>query len=176
MAHRPLCRPGGVLPSAARRPADPWDYFHVNAITIDPTDNNLVISGRNACACYKVDRSTGRVIWKLGGKHSDFRMGREAASTSSTTSTCIPGGVMTLFDNEAGPPQEASQSRGLVLAVDERRGRSAFTREFHHRPPVLSAALAASSRWTTATRSWAGAPPANSLSTGPIATVLFDGA
>ena len=37
-----------------------WDYFHVNAISIDPSDGNLVISGRNTCACYKVDRKTGR--------------------------------------------------------------------------------------------------------------------
>ena len=83
MALRPARRAGRVLLPAPVNPANTWDYFHVNAITIDPTDNNLVISSRNTSACYKVDRKTGRVIWKLGGKHSDFRMGREAASTSA---------------------------------------------------------------------------------------------
>ena len=59
--------------------------MHINSISIDPSDNNLVISGRNTVRLYKVDRKTGRVIWRLGGKHSHFRMGPTRTSTSSTT-------------------------------------------------------------------------------------------
>ena len=102
--------------AAPAKASNTWDYFHVNGITIDPTDNNLVISSRNTCACYKVDRKSGRVIWKLGGKHSDFHMGRGGRFYFQHDITCYPGGVMTIFDNEAGPPKEASQSRGLDAA------------------------------------------------------------
>jgi hypothetical protein len=121
--------------------ADAWDYFHVNAITIDPTDNNLVISSRNTCACYKVDRTTGRVIWKLGGKHSDFHMGPGSRFFFQHDVNLHPNGVMTMFDNEAGPPQEASQSRGLVLQIDEAQQTARVGRQFDHEPPVLSDAL-----------------------------------
>jgi len=126
---------------APANPANTWDYFHVNAITIDPTDNNLVISSRNTCACYKVDRTTGRVIWKLGGKHSNFHMGRGSRFYFQHDINLHAGGVMTIFDNEAGPPQKASESRGLVLQIDEGKRTARVQTQFHHKPPVLSDAL-----------------------------------
>src|ERR671912_168679 len=50
------------------------DYFHLNSIDVEP-DNNLLISARETSAVYKIDRKTGEVIWRLGGKKSDFEMG-----------------------------------------------------------------------------------------------------
>ncbi len=134
----------GLAESYSHPPAKPtgtWDYFHVNAIAIDPTDDNLLISSRNTCACYKVDRKTGRVIWKLGGKGGNFRMGPGSRFYFQHHITLHPGGVMTIFDNEAGPPREASQSRGLVLAIDEGSRRARLVQQFLHRPKVLSDAL-----------------------------------
>ncbi|MGH2968040.1 MAG: arylsulfotransferase family protein [Solirubrobacteraceae bacterium] len=51
-----------------------WDYFHVNSVEVD-TDGNLIISARNTCALYKLSRTTGEIIWRMGGRQSDFRMG-----------------------------------------------------------------------------------------------------
>ena len=124
-----------------RNAANTWDYFHVNGITVDPADNNLVISSRNTCACYKVDRRTGRVIWTLGGKHSDFHMGNGSRFYFQHDITLHPGGMLTVFDNEAGPPKKASQSRGLLLRIDERRKTARVRKQWHHKPPVLSDAL-----------------------------------
>src|SRR5215207_7445071 len=50
------------------------DYFHLNSIDVEP-DNNLLISARETSAVYKIDRKTGEVMWRLGGKKSDFEMG-----------------------------------------------------------------------------------------------------
>ena len=122
-------------------PTIPWDYFHVNSIAIDPVDGHLLISGRNVWAVYKVHRRTGEVIWTLGGKRSDFEIGRGAHFAFQHHVRPHPGGRLTIFDNEAGPPREAKQSRGLVLTVDERAFTAKFVQEFKHRPPVLSAAL-----------------------------------
>jgi hypothetical protein len=52
----------------------PFDYFHINSIDVEP-DGNLLISARNTCALYKIDRRSGEVIWRLGGKRSDYTMG-----------------------------------------------------------------------------------------------------
>ena len=52
-------------------PSTPYDYFHINSVNLD-TDGNLLISGRRTSTVYKVDRQTGNVIWRLGGKESDF--------------------------------------------------------------------------------------------------------
>ena len=136
--HVPLAE--SYVPAPAN-PANTWDYFHVNAITIDPTDNNLVISSRNTSTCYKVDRKSGRVIWKLGGKHSDFHMGPGSRFYFQHDVNLQPGGVVTMFDNEAGPPNMAKQSRGLVLQIDETKKTASLRTQFHHKPPVLSNAL-----------------------------------
>ena len=51
-----------------------FDYFHANSVDVDG-QGNLLISARNTWAVYKVSRKTGEVIWRLGGKKSDFAMG-----------------------------------------------------------------------------------------------------
>ena len=55
-------------------PSTPYDYFHINAVNLD-TDGNLLISGRAVSTIYKVDRHTGNIIWRLGGKESTFTLG-----------------------------------------------------------------------------------------------------
>ncbi|MGH2872274.1 MAG: arylsulfotransferase family protein [Solirubrobacteraceae bacterium] len=122
-------------------PTAPWDYFHVNSISVDPADGNLVISARNTWTVYKVDRGSGAVIWRLGGRESDFALGRGAHFAFQHDVTMHPGGVLTIFDNEGGPPNEASRSRGLVLAIDERARTAKVARQYLHHPPVLSPAL-----------------------------------
>jgi hypothetical protein len=122
-------------------PSVPWDYFHINSIAVDPVDGHLWISSRNTWTVYKVHRRSGRIIWRLGGRHSDFTMGPRTHFAFAHHVTPHPGGLVTIFDNEAGPPHEAGQSRALLLRLDERRRRATFIREYHHRPPVLAQAL-----------------------------------
>ena len=41
----------------------PWDYFHVNSISLDPWgDGNFLISSRNTWAGYEIDHNTGRPV------------------------------------------------------------------------------------------------------------------
>jgi hypothetical protein len=56
----------------------PWDYFHINAIEPD-RDGSLLISARHTHAIYKIRRSDGAVVWRLGGKQSDFTLGPGAS-------------------------------------------------------------------------------------------------
>src|SRR5918992_1938107 len=49
------------------------DYFHLNSIDVDH-DDNLLVSARETSAIYKIDRNSGEIIWRLGGKMSDFEM------------------------------------------------------------------------------------------------------
>src|SRR5207244_12403356 len=46
-----------------------YDYFHFNSIDELP-DGNLLVSSRDTHTVYDIDRSTGRIVWRLGGKHS----------------------------------------------------------------------------------------------------------
>ncbi len=117
-----------------------WDSFHINCIAVDPDDDNLIISGRHTWAFYKVDRHTGDVIWRCGGRDSDFEMGPGTHFAFQHHVVPHPQGIVTIFDNEGGPPNEARQSRALVLRVDQRRRQVSLVRQYRHRPPVLAEA------------------------------------
>jgi hypothetical protein len=128
------------LPTPAK-PTTPWDPFHMNSINVDPSDGHLIVSLRNIWAFYKIERKTGRVMWQCGGDGGDFRIGRGAHFAFQHHVTPHGDGIYTIFDNEAGPPAEAKQSRGLVVHLDEKRRHVRLLRAYRHDPPVLTEAL-----------------------------------
>ncbi|MGZ4353511.1 MAG: arylsulfotransferase family protein [Gaiellaceae bacterium] len=116
------------------------DYFHINSIDLDP-DGNLLVSARNTWAVYKLSRSTGEVIWRLGGKRSDFAMGKGTAfAWQHDARHHGRTNLISVFDDGAAPKVE-SQSRALVLALDQKRMRATLQHRFVHRPAVLAFAL-----------------------------------
>ncbi|MGH3367941.1 MAG: arylsulfotransferase family protein, partial [Nocardioidaceae bacterium] len=98
-------------------PDDVFDHFHVNSIQVDH-DGNLLISARHTDTVYKLDRRTGRVIWRLGGKRSDFDFGPGARFHSQHDARRQPDGDLTLFDN-SNPPKVREESRAIRLRLDE---------------------------------------------------------
>ncbi len=48
-----------------------FDYFHINSVAED-LDGDVLVSARNTSALYKIDRSTGDVLWTFGGRSSTF--------------------------------------------------------------------------------------------------------
>ena len=119
--------------------APAFDYLHANSIDVDG-DGDLLVSARNTWAVYKLDRRTGAVIWRLGGKRSDFAMGPGTRFAWQHDARGHPGGLLTLFDN-AALPQVEPQSRGIALRLDLRRLRATLVRQYLHRPPQLAHAL-----------------------------------
>ena len=102
-------------------PAGNVDYFHLNSISVD-LDGNLLVSARDTSTVYKIDRSSGKVLWRLGGKRSDFAVAPEASFSFQHDVRRHPDGTLTLFDNAAstpptGPPTGAS-SRPIRIALD----------------------------------------------------------
>ena len=111
----------------------PFDYFHINSIDVD-TDGNLLISARHTWAVYKIDRRSGDVMWRLGGKRSDFAMGSGTEFSWQHDARRRPDGSITLFDdgsNGSKPPTEA-QSRGLVLDVSESNHTVTLRQAYNH--------------------------------------------
>ena len=108
----------------------PWDYFHVNSIDED-ADGNLLVSARNTWAVYKVERRSGRVLWRLGGKRSDFALGKGARfAWQHDARSHERGRLLSVFDNGV------DRSRGLVLDLDAKRMRATVVREYAHDPPL----------------------------------------
>jgi hypothetical protein len=119
-----------------RNPDRTYDYFHINSIDVDH-DGNFLVSSRNTHTIYKLDRRTGRVLWRLGGKRSDFELGRGVAFGWQHDARRRPDGTLTLFDNAAAPKLRR-QSRGIVLRVDEQHKRVTLAHSFVHTPPLVA--------------------------------------
>jgi hypothetical protein len=114
-----------------------YDYFHVNSVDLD-ADGHLLVSARNTWTVYKLHRKTGRVIWRLGGKRSDFEMGPGTAfAWQHDARHHDEGGVISIFDNSAAPPV-AAQSRALLLALDRRERRATLLHQYAHPHRLLT--------------------------------------
>jgi hypothetical protein len=110
------------------------DYFHINSIDVDH-DGNLLISARETSAVYKVDRKSGEIIWRLGGKKSDFEMGEGSRFAFQHDARRLPDGTISIFDNgtlvfDNGIPRAVEESRAIVLDLDERKMRASLVREY----------------------------------------------
>jgi Arylsulfotransferase (ASST) len=109
-----------------------WDYVHLNSVDVDVSDGNLLVSSRNTQTIYKVHRTTGEIIWRLGGRRSDFKLGPGVRFAWQHDARSHPGGVITLFDNEGAPFAGSAESRGLALNVDEAGMRATVKQEYLH--------------------------------------------
>jgi hypothetical protein len=114
----------------------PYDYIHLNSIAEEP-NGNLLISGRNTHAVYEVSRRTGKVLWRLGGKKSTFKLGPGVRFAWQHDARRQPDGTITLFDNGAAPPVHKF-SRVLVIRIDEKIKRATLVRSYHHPKRLLS--------------------------------------
>jgi hypothetical protein len=97
----------------------------------------LLISARETSAVYKIDRKTGEVMWRLGGKNSDFEMGEGTRFAFQHDARRLPDGTISIFDNgslifENGTPKAVEESRAIVLKLDEERMRASLVREYTH--------------------------------------------
>jgi hypothetical protein len=111
-----------------------FDYFHINSIDPYP-DGYLTISARRTSAVYKVDRESGEVVWRLGGKKSDFEMGTGTETAFQHDARYHPENTITIFDN--GRANDV-QSRGIAVEVDEDAMRATLVGEFAHPDELLA--------------------------------------
>jgi Arylsulfotransferase (ASST) len=119
-----------------KNPKWPFDYFHINSIDVDH-DSNLLVSGRRTSAVYKIDRKSGEVIWRLGGKKSDFEMSPGTRRAYQHDARRQRDGTITFFDN--GVLSVDDQSYGLVLDLDMEKMVADRVRKYAHPEKVLSA-------------------------------------
>ena len=105
-----------------------YDAFHLNSIQWLP-GGRVLVSARDTSALYEIERSGARVLWTLGGKASSFRLARGARFWFQHDAQMLPNGNLSLFDDEAGPPEKAPSSRGLVLKLDRMRRTATVVRE-----------------------------------------------
>jgi Arylsulfotransferase (ASST) len=116
----------------------PWDFFHVNSISPDPSgDGNLLVSSRNTWAVYEIDHHAGAVLWRIGGKRPSFRMGAGTGTAYQHDAQWQPDHTITIFDNGA-TPKAHSQSRAIRVRIDWKHRTVDLVNRFVRTPPLLS--------------------------------------
>jgi hypothetical protein len=115
----------------------PYDYFHANSVGL-AADGDLLLSSRHTWAVYKIDRRTGAVRWRLGGKKSDISVDERTAFAWQHDFRQRRDGSYSVFDNGAGVTKVHDYSRGVVFRVDESAKKTTFVAEYVH-PDKISA-------------------------------------
>jgi hypothetical protein len=115
-------------------PTKPFDYFHINSIDVDH-DSNLLVSALKTSTVYKIDRESGEIMWRLGGKKSDFEMGEGTRTGFQHDARRQPDGTITIFDNGG---EKDEQSYGLVLGLDMEKMTASLVREYAHPDKLLA--------------------------------------
>ena len=114
-----------------------WDYFHLNAVSPDE-DGNLLVDARNTWAAYRIDRHSGAVKWRLGGKKTDFALGPDVAFAWQHNPTAVDDhGLVRIFDNEAAP-EVLPYSRVIWVRHDDVKKTAKLERWLKHPDGLLA--------------------------------------
>ncbi|KAF2664441.1 hypothetical protein BT63DRAFT_89791 [Microthyrium microscopicum] len=105
---------------------DALDYFHINSVDRD-SEHNYLISARHTSTIYKINGTTGDVIWRLGGKHSNFTLKEGVEFGLQHHARFISRSddgdeIISIFDN-SGPASEkhgtyANKSSGKIISLN----------------------------------------------------------
>jgi hypothetical protein len=134
----------GVAESETSPPkGTPWDWFHINSIDVEGGDSNrsgdIFISARSTWAGYQLEAGSGKILWRLGGLKSSFKMGPGTETAWQHDGRILADGEVTLFDDGSNPPIH-SQSRAVRIALDFKTHEAHLAFAYvHSDPPLLSA-------------------------------------
>jgi len=127
------------------------DYVHMNSIEVDK-DGNLLFSSRHLSEVTKINRQTGEILWRLGGKQNQFTFINDDVGISyQHDARSHGGGRYTIFDNgnyhtsvddslddnravELGVTQADPFSRAVEYLLDTLTMSATLVWEYRHDP------------------------------------------
>jgi len=120
---------GRALPTKQLCKSKNLAFSHSNAIWID-YDGNLLLSSFFLSEITKIDRKTGKIIWRLGGKSSDFTFinDRFHGFTRQHTPSRLKNGNILMCDN--GVFHEPPTTRVVEYALDEKKKTATLVWEY----------------------------------------------
>lgn len=115
----------------------PYDYFHINSI--DEINGDILASARAVSTIYDIRRADGALRWKLGGKHSSFKMGPGTDFRYQHDARPHGSDEISLFDNNAAMPAPGLESSGKVIKLDTKNHKATLVHAYAHPSKLLSA-------------------------------------
>ena len=95
-------------------------FPHMNSVDIDD-DGNYILSSRHLSEVTKINRQTGEIIWRFGGKNNQFTILNDPLNGfSSQHDVRVQGnGHYTMFDNGNGHNPPTSRAVEYVLNTED---------------------------------------------------------
>lgn len=117
------------------------DFCHINAIEFDG-DSNLIITSRDMDENTKIDRGTGAIMWRWGGKNNQFRLIGDTIpfSHQHATRRTIEG-TYTIFDDGNFRQNQLPYSRAIEYRLDTINYTATKIWEFRHTPDIITDAM-----------------------------------
>jgi Arylsulfotransferase (ASST) len=118
----------GHFPSAQVNRQLAYDLFHCNSIDTDPVSGDVLLSSRQTDAVYLIDKRTGTIIWKLGGKSHNHDHAQilaimsdpQGAFHAQHDARFQPNGDISLYDDQSWDANLAA--RAVEYHVDTATG------------------------------------------------------
>jgi len=115
------------------------DFTHMNALDVD-LDGQIVISSRNLSEITKINKTTGAIIWRFGGKNNEFTLMNDPHGFSYQHSIrVLPNGNYILFDN--GNQKSPHYSRAVEYQLDTDEMIATKVWEYRHTPDCVAGYL-----------------------------------
>lgn len=117
------------------------DYVHMNSVAVD-YDGNIIISSRHLSEVTKINRQTGKIIWRLGGENNQFEFVNDSYQNSYQHDVRpVPGepNHYTMFDN--GNYHEPAFSRAVEFVLDTDEMKATKVWEYRHSPDYYSSSM-----------------------------------
>lgn len=136
-----------------------YDHSHYNSIELD-TDGNYLVSFRNMNEVTKINATTGAIMWRLGGKHSDFTfVGDTVPFNGQHDARRLPNGHLTMFDN--GRYSSNPLARAIEYELDEVNMTATAVWQFAEPNGLFSNFMGSAQRLSNGNTliDWAGAYP-----------------
>ena len=117
------------------------DFTHCNSIDYDH-DSTFLLSSRHLDEVTKIDRETGNIIWRWGGKNNQFTFVNDSLIFSHQHAVRrLPNGNITMFDNGTFHNTAQPFSRAVEYRLDEKAKTATQVWEYHHSPEVYAKAM-----------------------------------
>lgn len=110
------------------------DYIHANSLCFD-SDTSFLFSARHYNEITKVDRRTGDVIWRLGGKKNEFTfVNDEIRFSHQHTIRKLSNGNIQFFDN--GNMNNIQESSVVEYHIDDENMTATLIKRIRHIPSI----------------------------------------
>jgi len=114
------------------------DYVHGNAIERD-NDGNILICSRHLSEITKINRTTGDIIWRLGGVRNEFTFVNDSIGFSYQHDIRrLPNGNITMYDNGNFRGQF---SRAVEYQLDEINKTATLVWQYRNTPELYGFAM-----------------------------------